>query len=245
MPKTRNVKMSKATKRDDSLQSRVLHPYPPVTIQPRRKMISRAVAAAQFKLAEEAGPYYLQAWKLGEKNAFLDRFYAVWFTLWPEIPKDKDDLEAVADRRRTTRRREPATIHWNDFCKETLRRHEEEMNAEKEKAKQQEEVKERQVQAQSYLAAQRKKVSQLQKDAEMLKHAQLLAEFATESQQRMIVRLQLPNIKPAFRHCSGKLIPSPLRNLYTSDTTASDPASDETDGAALQDAPSDCAPLQI
>uniref|UniRef100_A0A8H7XQ79 Uncharacterized protein n=1 Tax=Psilocybe cubensis TaxID=181762 RepID=A0A8H7XQ79_PSICU len=246
MPKTRNVKKDKTTSRDNSLQSKVLHPYPPVTIQPRRKMISRTVAAAQFKLTEEAGPYYMQAWRIGERKAFLNRFYSVWFTLWPEIPTDKDDLEAVAHRRQITRRRifielcfagvwcHPATLHWKEFCDETVRRHEEEIHGKKQEAKHQEKVNERQIQAQRYLEAQRKKVFRLQEDEDVLKDAQLLAEFAAGCQQRMIVRSQEPTIKcAAFRHHSGELGPSPLRSMYIPDTTASGPTSDETDSAAL------------
>ncbi|KAH9477995.1 hypothetical protein JR316_0010228 [Psilocybe cubensis] len=240
MPKTRNVKKDKTTSRDNSLQSKVLHPYPPVTIQPRRKMISRTVAAAQFKLTEEAGPYYMQAWRIGERKAFLNRFYSVWFTLWPEIPTDKDDLEAVAHRRQITRRfgvilppytgKSFATRQFVDMKKKSM------------EAKHQEKVNERQIQAQRYLEAQRKKVFRLQEDEDVLKDAQLLAEFAAGCQQRMslltprskIVRSQEPTIKcAAFRHHSGELGPSPLRSMYIPDTTASGPTSDETDSAAL------------
>jgi hypothetical protein len=61
--------------------------------------LSREVSRAQFKLLQEVGAYSLQAIQHNEEDEFNERLFNVWFIIWPQTPRNVEDIPFVDHRK--------------------------------------------------------------------------------------------------------------------------------------------------
>lgn len=52
----------------------------------------------QFNFLAEMGPYLKQAGRNNEEPEFYEAMFKLWFSYWPEIPVEKEDVELAAHR---------------------------------------------------------------------------------------------------------------------------------------------------
>ena len=60
--------------------------------------MSTEVLTEQAKLKVEMGPYLKQAESNNQESEFYDALFKLWFSRWPEIVVDKDDIDFAAHR---------------------------------------------------------------------------------------------------------------------------------------------------
>jgi hypothetical protein len=77
-----------------------------VFVSPGIPMPSREDSRAQMALINSVGIYLLQACRKGEEDKFYERFFNLWFVLWPQTPK------TVEDCRRHTVRSTPSETNY-------------------------------------------------------------------------------------------------------------------------------------
>lgn len=66
--------------------------------------MSTEVLAEQARFVVEMGPYLKQAESNNQEAQFYDTMFKLWFSRWPEIALDNDDIDFAAHRVEVTKK---------------------------------------------------------------------------------------------------------------------------------------------
>lgn len=69
-----------------------------------RHALSPKILAEQHRFVVEMGPYLKQAAAKSQEKEFYEAMFKLWFSLWPEIPVDNDDIGFAAHRMKVTKK---------------------------------------------------------------------------------------------------------------------------------------------
>ncbi|KAF8815335.1 hypothetical protein BYT27DRAFT_7214063 [Phlegmacium glaucopus] len=82
-----------------------------------RPTLSTEVLTEQAKFVVEMGPYLKQAEGNNQESEFYDAMFKLWFSRWPEIPLDKDDIDFAAHRVEVTKKACKHDLSWTRVTK--------------------------------------------------------------------------------------------------------------------------------
>ncbi|KAF8805006.1 hypothetical protein BYT27DRAFT_7258592 [Phlegmacium glaucopus] len=82
-----------------------------------RPTLSTKVLTEQAKFVVEMGPYLKQAEGNNQESEFYDAMFKLWFSCWPEIPLDKDNIDFAAHRVEVTKKACKHDLSWTRVTK--------------------------------------------------------------------------------------------------------------------------------